>query len=219
MFDGGAKTSNGLLLNDKLHVGHTVQQDLYSVVVQFRTHQVCFTADMARMYRQDCCTSTWQGSTVTHQYLTCYKFKAQVTQQLMGELPSRIQPSRPFLTTGVDCAGPTSFRLGTTCRKTTKSYNAVFFCFVTKAVHIEVVTSLTSEAFLAALRRFIALSEKPKTRSTNFQGTSNQLHEVYIMLQSSSQMARVQDFLATEGCDWKFIPLNGHHFRGLCKQL
>jgi hypothetical protein len=34
------------------------------------------------------------------------------------------------------------------------------------------------------------------------------------MLQSSSQMARVQDFLATEGCNWKFIPPHGPHFGG-----
>jgi hypothetical protein len=41
--------------------------------------------------------------TIIHQCLTCYKFKAQATQQLKGELPSsRVQPSRPFLTTGVD---------------------------------------------------------------------------------------------------------------------
>ena len=40
--------------------------------------------------------------TVIHQCLTCYRFKAQATQ-LMGELPSsRVQPSRPFLTTGID---------------------------------------------------------------------------------------------------------------------
>ena len=42
--------------------------------------------------------------TVMHQYLTCYRFKGQATQQLMGELPSaRVQPSRSFLTTGIDC--------------------------------------------------------------------------------------------------------------------
>jgi len=35
------------------------------------------------------------------------------------------------------------------------------------------------------------------------------------MLQSSSRKARVQDFLATEGCDWKFIPPHGPHFGGL----
>jgi hypothetical protein len=28
-------------------------------------------------------------------------------------------------------------------------------------------------------------------------------------------MARVQDFLATEGCDWKFIPPHEPHFGGL----
>jgi hypothetical protein len=60
--------------------------------------------------------------------LTCYKFKAQATQQLMGELPpSRVQPSRPFLTTGVDYAGPIQLRLGTPRSKTiTKSYLAIF---------------------------------------------------------------------------------------------
>jgi hypothetical protein len=47
--------------------------------------------------------------TVIHQCLTCYKFKAQASQQFMGELPStRVHPSRPFLTTGVDYAGPVS---------------------------------------------------------------------------------------------------------------
>jgi len=51
VFDGGAKTSNGLSLNDILQVGPTVQQDLYSIVLRFRTHQVCFTADIAKMYR------------------------------------------------------------------------------------------------------------------------------------------------------------------------
>jgi len=50
--------------------------------------------------------------TVIHQCITCYRFKAQATQHLLGELPStRIQPSRPFLTTGVDYAGPISLRL------------------------------------------------------------------------------------------------------------
>jgi hypothetical protein len=52
VFDGSAKTSNGLSLNDILHVGPTVQPDLYSTVLRFRTHQICFTADIAKMYRQ-----------------------------------------------------------------------------------------------------------------------------------------------------------------------
>jgi len=159
--------------------------------------------------------------TVIHQCLTCYRFKAQATQQLMGELPStRVQSSRPFLTTCVDYAGPISLRLGPQCSKTiTKGSIAIFVCFVTKAVHIEVVTSLYTEAFFAALRRFIARRGKPRTicsdNGTNFQGAANELHAIYEMLQSTSQMATVQDFLATEGCEWKFIPPHGHHFGGL----
>jgi hypothetical protein len=51
VFDGSAKTSNGLALNNILQVGPTVQPDLYSIVLRFRSHQVCFTADIAKMYR------------------------------------------------------------------------------------------------------------------------------------------------------------------------
>jgi hypothetical protein len=91
---------------------------------------------------------------VIHHCLPCYRFKAQASQQLMGELPStRVQPSRPFLTTGIDYAGPISLRLGLTRSKVImKGYIAVFVCFTTRAIHLEVVTNLTTEAFLAALR-------------------------------------------------------------------
>ena len=122
--------------------------------------------------------------TVIHQCITCYRFKAQATQQLMVELPSTgIQTLRPFLTIGVDYAGPISLRLGPPGNKTiTKGYIAVFVCFVTKAVHIEAVTSLSTESFLAALRRFIASRRKPRTicsdNGTNFQGAANELNAV-----------------------------------------
>jgi len=52
VFDGGAKTTNGWSLNDILQVDPTIQQDLYSIVLRFRTHQVYFAADIAKMYRQ-----------------------------------------------------------------------------------------------------------------------------------------------------------------------
>jgi len=103
----------------------------------------------------------------------CYRCKAQATKQHMCELRStRIQISRPDHTTGVDYAGPIALRLGTPRNKITKGYIAIFVCFMTKAVHIEVVTSSTTEAFLAALRRFTARRGKPNTiyidSGTNF---------------------------------------------------
>ena len=39
-------------MNDTLLVGPTIQQDLYSIVLRFRTYQTAFTADIAKMYRQ-----------------------------------------------------------------------------------------------------------------------------------------------------------------------
>jgi len=57
--------------------------------------------------------------TVIHLCFTCYKLKAEATQQFMCELPSaRVQPSRPFFNTGVDYAGPISLRVGTPSSKT-----------------------------------------------------------------------------------------------------
>jgi len=83
----------------------------------------------------------------------------------MGELPSaRIQASRPFLYTGVHYAGPISLRVRTPRSKTIfKGYIALFVCFDTKTIHIEIVTSLTTEAFLAALSRFIARRGRSKS--------------------------------------------------------
>jgi len=156
--------------------------------------------------------------TVIDQCLTCYIFKAQATQQLMGELPStQVENSRPFLTTGVEYAGPISLRLGPPrSQSITKAYIAIIVCFVTKSVHVEVFTSLTTEIFLAALRRFIARRGKLRImcsdNGTKLQGAANELHALYKMLQSTSQMATVQNFLATDGWEWKFIPPHGTHF-------
>ncbi|XP_075212764.1 uncharacterized protein LOC142319405 [Lycorma delicatula] len=52
VFEGSAKTSTGTSLNDILMAGPTVQQDLFSIMVRFRTHAVAFTADIEKMYRQ-----------------------------------------------------------------------------------------------------------------------------------------------------------------------
>ncbi|CAL8130036.1 unnamed protein product [Orchesella dallaii] len=90
--------------------------------------------------------------------IRCRKVKASTMQQLMGSLPvGRVSANRPFLHTGVDFAGPFQIKMrrgrGASCDKV---YFAVFVCFSTKAVHLEAVTSLTTEAFIAAFRRFTA---------------------------------------------------------------
>ena len=54
-----------------------------------------------------------------------------------------------------------------------------------KAVHIELVSELTTKAFLACLRRFIARCGKPRVvwsdHGTNFVGASRELKELRVL--------------------------------------
>ncbi|XP_017465833.1 PREDICTED: uncharacterized protein LOC108358846 [Rhagoletis zephyria] len=54
VFNASAKTTTGNSLNDALFVGPQLQQDLYSILLRFRTHRYAVTADVAKMYRQVC---------------------------------------------------------------------------------------------------------------------------------------------------------------------
>ncbi|XP_065082630.1 uncharacterized protein LOC135705008 [Ochlerotatus camptorhynchus] len=75
----------------------------------------------------------------------------------MGNLPvSRVVPSPPFAVTGVDYAEPFWTKQGTRRPTLVKSYVAVYVCMATKAVHLEGVSDLSTDAFMASFRRFIA---------------------------------------------------------------
>lgn len=52
VFDASAKSKTGLSLNDILAVGPTIQDDLFSIIVRFRTHNYVLSADITKMYRQ-----------------------------------------------------------------------------------------------------------------------------------------------------------------------
>lgn len=50
VFDASRKTSNGVSLNDLLRPGPKLQEDLFNILIRFRTHAVAFTADIEKMY-------------------------------------------------------------------------------------------------------------------------------------------------------------------------
>lgn len=102
----------------------------------------------------------------------------------MGNLPkTRLSPSRPFSVSGVDYAGPflMNWNLDRKGRhyKTSKTYIALFVCFVTKPTHLELVSGLTTECFLAALYRFMSRRRKCSQiysdHGTTFVGAKNDL--------------------------------------------
>ncbi|XP_047543294.1 uncharacterized protein LOC125075630 [Vanessa atalanta] len=90
--------------------------------------------------------------------VTCRKHNPDKQYQLMGDLPAaRTNPTRPFYNCGVDFTGyvDVKYNKGRGV-KTTKGYIAVFVCMLTKAVHLELVSDLSSSAFISALRRMAA---------------------------------------------------------------
>lgn len=52
VFDASRKSGNGKSLNDILVTGPTIQNDLVSILVNWRFHRIAFIADVKMMYRQ-----------------------------------------------------------------------------------------------------------------------------------------------------------------------
>ena len=102
----------------------------------------------------------------------------------MGQLPEvRVRPSKPFTNTGVDYSGPFYIKQGSKRSKTlNKCYVALFVCLSTKAIHLELVTELSTDAYIASLRRFVArrgLCRKIYSdNGTNFVGAERELRKI-----------------------------------------
>ena len=52
VFDASTKSTNGYSLNDNLLVGAIIQDDLFNLLLRFRTHTHVIIADIEKMYRQ-----------------------------------------------------------------------------------------------------------------------------------------------------------------------
>ncbi|XP_073949686.1 uncharacterized protein [Choristoneura fumiferana] len=146
--------------------------------------------------------------------VTCCRFKGQTIQPIMGNLPAaRAQLDSPFSNTGTDYAGPIMIadRKGRGC-KLIKAWICIYVCFAVKAVHLELVSDLTKEAFMASLNRFIARRGKPTNiycdNATYYTGTCNELYRV---LKSPD----VASDLAQSGINFVFSPPYSPHFGSL----
>lgn len=149
-----------------------------------------------------------------------FRCRPHFIEQIMGNLPEdRVDPKqhRPFYVCGVDFAGSFIVRHHIRCKQEKKAYLAIFICFATKAVHVDLVTDLSTEAFLRALKRFIAdhpaVSKIFSDNGTNFVGTSRHLKEVEDVLASS----RKEILHTCRGLhvDWSFSPPRTPHHGGL----
>lgn len=89
----------------------------------------------------------------------------------------------------------------------------------TKAVHIELVSDLSTQAFISALIRFISRRGCPacmySDNVTNFLGASNALKDLYDFFKIKNNVNVLEDYLSNRGIQWKFIPPHSPHWGGL----
>lgn len=147
------------------------------------------------------------------QCVMCRRLRRDTQEQKMSELPKqRLDPSPPFTFCGMDCFGPF---LTKNARKVHKRYGLLFTCFCCRAVHIEMLDDMTTDAFINALRCFIsirgAVSEIRCDQGSNFVGAKNELQEALKQVDSN----RIVTFLAEKQCDFKMHTPHSSHTGGV----
>lgn len=157
---------------------------------------------------------------ITNRCVRCFRVKPKGVTQYMGNLPkSRVTPAAPFEVTGVDYAGPFSVKQGSRKPVLVKCYIAVFVCMVTKSIHLELVSDMTSAAFIAALHRFVGrrglVREFHSDNGSNFRGAKSELHDLYKLFRNEIAMNEVEAFCHTREIVWNFIPPEAPEFGGL----
>ena len=99
----------------------------------------------------------------------------------MGDLPKEqvSVPSRAFEDVGSDFGG--LFYIKVSGSENNKAYLALFVCFASKAIHLELVSDLIANACIAALRRFTWRKCCPRKlysdNATNFTGSQSELEQ------------------------------------------
>ncbi|XP_029161043.1 uncharacterized protein LOC114932808 [Nylanderia fulva] len=157
---------------------------------------------------------------VIGQCVICSRHRANLSSQKMAHLPEiRTNVARPFLKVGVDYAGPLPVRaFAGRGHQSRKAYIALFVCLITRAVHIELVTDLSSAAFIAAFRRFCSRRGIPaivlSDNGTNFRGAQTELYRIF---HASMCDGAVESSMASLGIEWRFIPASAPHLAGFGK--
>lgn len=159
---------------------------------------------------------------IIHNCVKCFKAKPRFNHPLMGDLPyKRLQPGMSvFSHVGIDYAGPILLKdRKLRGSKLINAYICLFVCLTTKAIHLELVTDLTTNAFLATLKRFIGRRGKPVSilsdNATNFTGAANLLRELNDFFKSKANQNEISNFLANQGITWQFITPKSPHTGGI----
>ena len=139
----------------------------------------------------------------------------------MAQLPEdRVNEAFPFEIIGIDFTGPVIIEESKLVTKkttkkcpvqvvkvktTSKAYIALTTCAVTRAIHLELVPDLTTDAFLRSFRRFVSrrgtTSIIYSDNATTYKCAEKGIKECYEILNSP----KFQAFLSEKSIKWKYI--------------
>lgn len=125
-------------------------------------------------------------------------------QQVTVPLPrDRATESPPFETVGVDCAGPLYVK--SKGEKRRKAHIALFTCAVTRAVHLELVSDLSTEKFLLAFKRFIARQGLCRVIYSDNARTFKRADQDHRALWEAIKEPELLKYFSKRGITWKYI--------------
>ncbi|XP_055543372.1 uncharacterized protein LOC129728922 [Wyeomyia smithii] len=135
----------------------------------------------------------------------------------MAPLPNvRVTPFvRPFTFVGLDYFGPILVKLG---RSNVKRWVALFTCLSIRAVHMEVVHSMSTESCVLAVRRFVSRRGSPaeffSDNGTNFHGANNQLKK-----EIRDREKTLASVFTNSNTRWTFNPPGAPHMGGVWERM
>ena len=101
-------------------------------------------------------------------------------------------------------------------QKHNKAYICLFTCAVARAIHLEVVTDMTTDSFLRAFRRFAGRRSLPSHMVSDNECTFiAAVEEIRELFKDPS----VNNYLTKKGVQWTFIPKRAPWFGGFYERL
>ena len=104
-----------------------------------------------------------------------------------------------FEVIGTDFAGPILYKL--TPRRQGKAYLVIFSCSLSRAVHLELVPSLKTGAFLPCLKRLIARRGRPRVI---YSDNGSTFVKAAKWLKQVREDEKLQGYLESHDIEWKF---------------